>query len=46
MLTRHCDHLAICTNIESLHYTPETNITYANYTSIKRKKIKFYHLLH
>lgn len=29
MVTRHCsDHFAVYTNIESLHYTPETNVSY------------------
>ena len=37
MLTRHCSgHFAIYTYIESLCYTPETNIMlYVNYISIK-----------
>lgn len=31
------DHLAVYTNIKTLYYAPETNITYVNYTSIQKK---------
>ena len=35
----YCDYSAIYTNIESLCYTPETDIMfYVNYTSIKKLK--------
>ena len=38
-LTRHCgNHFTIHMNIKSLRDTPETNIMYVNYTSMKARK--------
>ena len=35
-----CDHIAIYSNVESLHCMPEINIMlYINYTSVKRNNI-------